>query len=899
MTTPIDFKVIGYYDQSNIGDEQYKSSFTQLFKQFLSQDIVYTIQFINCDQSTEHQFSDSDIIIVGGGDVLNDYFLETLIARFSGCPNKIIAVSVGLPFTPVLTDTSKLNIIDYICLRTRQDLDLFAQYFHPHRVLYLPDLSVMLHKPTYSEHTASEHTELNCVAHLQWVKRMGKQIVVLSLSRHIYHPEFQQEYKTILNGMVHFIKFLTNFNYHVVLLPFNTNCDNPRENDILIHREVADTLFKTVIGSSINVTMVENVASYYDYYQIYALANISVPMRYHACLFSIYNHVPILPIFCTRKIRNLLLDCDWTYGYEMLTNNQGIPYELDLNVLLNRFVGLTESLKSRDYLRSKLSDINKQLQKDFQGCVGELLDTLTLPYSKTIIQNMDSNYINNVDNKIQFIHKSIVEFAQSRGFSHYSQITDPHLQDIIVRIVSFNLTNGSINSPYNYGLKTKMFDANYNYVEEWKWILRHVNKSIRSTKLINNPYGLFNIGFVDQNDYSGAHRSGWQYVYDNIKYLHNDSAKLCLDLYVDRTFHWQASINRVLGLIPYKQPWMGFIHHTFDTTFSDYNCYTLLESPEFQASLSVCRGLFVLSNSLKQKLEAELQKAGRNNVCVFVLTHPTDLQVPRFNYKKFISNPDKKLIHVGGWLRNIYSFYRLDLPKMVVPRVFRICDKSGFNIRKVALRGKNMSNYYPESDFQSRLHRMLVTTKFTVQGISTQCTSQCISQCVSTQCISTQCISQCISTQCGSVGSNVISNSKITNNWYRHFYQDTINILKSVDYIDFLENKDYDQLLTENIVYINLAEPSAANTVIECIARNTPLVINKTPAVVELLGEKYPLYIECSSSNYYQTNTQVHQMLSDVTNIRQAYRYLKRLPKQDFNINTFVRQLVSVIRAQT
>ena len=175
---------------------------------------------------------------------------------------------------------------------------------------------------------------------------------------------------------------------------------------------------------------------------------------------------------------------------------------------------------------------------------------------------------------------------------------------------------------------------------------------------------------------------------------------------------------------------------------------------------------------------------------------------------------------------------------------------------------------------------------------STQCVS---TQCVSTQCVSTQCVStQCVSTQCGCVASS----SKVTNNWYRHFYEDTTSILKSVDYIDYLENNDYDKILTENIVYINLAEPSAVNTVIECIARNTPIIVNKTPAVVELLGDKYPLYIECPSSNYYQINVQVNQLLCDASNIRQAHRYLKRLPKQDLNINTFVRQLISVIRAQ-
>jgi hypothetical protein len=31
---------------------------------------------------------------------------------------------------------------------------------------------------------------------------------------------------------------------------------------------------------------------------------------------------------------------------------------------------------------------------------------------------------------------------------------------------------------------------------------------------------------------------------------------------------------------------------------------------------------------------------------------------------------------------------------------------------------------------------------------------------------------------------------------------------------------------------------------LECIVRNNPIIVNKNKAIVELLGEKYPLYYE-------------------------------------------------------
>jgi tetratricopeptide (TPR) repeat protein len=59
---------------------------------------------------------------------------------------------------------------------------------------------------------------------------------------------------------------------------------------------------------------------------------------------------------------------------------------------------------------------------------------------------------------------------------------------------------------------------------------------------------------------------------------------------------------------------------------------------------------------------------------------------------------------------------------------------------------------------------------------------------------------------------------------------------------DQVSNAEYDRLLSENIVFIELHDANANNVVIECIARATPLLINPLPAVIEYLGRDYPLY---------------------------------------------------------
>jgi hypothetical protein len=55
-----------------------------------------------------------------------------------------------------------------------------------------------------------------------------------------------------------------------------------------------------------------------------------------------------------------------------------------------------------------------------------------------------------------------------------------------------------------------------------------------------------------------------------------------------------------------------------------------------------------------------------------------------------------------------------------------------------------------------------------------------------------------------------------------------------------MSNADFDALLTRNIVFLCLKDCSAVNTVIECMARSTPLVVNRHPALEELLGKDYP-----------------------------------------------------------
>ncbi|MCZ2153116.1 MAG: hypothetical protein LC114_04320, partial [Bryobacterales bacterium] len=60
--------------------------------------------------------------------------------------------------------------------------------------------------------------------------------------------------------------------------------------------------------------------------------------------------------------------------------------------------------------------------------------------------------------------------------------------------------------------------------------------------------------------------------------------------------------------------------------------------------------------------------------------------------------------------------------------------------------------------------------------------------------------------------------------------------------VERLSNDDYDELLSSHAVFLDLAGAVAVNTLLECIMRHTPILVNPYPSIVEYLGPDYPLY---------------------------------------------------------
>ena len=83
-----------------------------------------------------------------------------------------------------------------------------------------------------------------------------------------------------------------------------------------------------------------------------------------------------------------------------------------------------------------------------------------------------------------------------------------------------------------------------------------------------------------------------------------------------------------------------------------------------------------------------------------------------------------------------------------------------------------------------------------------------------------------------------------------------------------------------------LEDASAVNTVIECIVRNTPIIVNRLNALEEVLGKKYPLF--------YDSINDVKNLLT-MKYIEKGHDYLKNLNKTELKLETFVNKFINIV----
>jgi len=416
------------------------------------------------------------------------------------------------------------------------------------------------------------------------------------------------------------------------------------------------------------------------------------------------------------------------------------------------------------------------------------------------------------------------------------------------------------------------------------------------------------------------HYYGWKYIIEKLNESSICNTIKCVD-YIDNYF---------IDLIePIECRWFGFIHHT-TSNFSENNINNLFSNTMFLRSLKTCKALIVLCKHSKEIVNRYLNTI-KSNVHVYFIKHPAP---PTFNYVFDINIFENKgnVYGVGAWLRNPYTIYHttfkynekiLDkyrLKGLLMNQYFQKNDKDFSDIinydenkiieidnndiddeiidfkeeltllekklnKKYSKLNKELQNCKNEEDAE-QLHReiKLIDAKYDLMYSKLSHELKNI--------------------DIHNKAHNTISRFMSNINYYDLYakkYIDTmqhktksqtnrilINNNKSVNITNYVNNMEYIELLSSNIIFCNFIDCAASNTIIECISTSTPIILNRLPAIEEYLGENYPFYLD--NLNYVDDVLTLTR--SDILN---CHEYLKNLDKKDLEISHFIKSIKSII----
>lgn len=925
--------ILGYYDRHNIGDEMFKFVFRNYFDDNWPNHDLIIKNTDDLDMIPE----DIDIVICGGGDLINDYFMNKIHHLIEPIKDRIpiYAIGIGFPYGKML-DQGALDCFDFVAHRNQTDQDKLLNIYGPNRVKYYPDLGFML--PNWSANGISTEAYRkmgtmgwnNGVIKTDKDKCQFKKIGVF-LSKTIYHPDNPEAYRKIIDSLAYFLVKLARKRkskkilsclpsqpeYQIFLISCCTNDLNEREDD----RKINEDLYRRIgkYENCDNIHIINQRMEMEEVIPIFKQFYFTICTRFHAHIFSLLAKVPILSIYSSRKVENLLQTHDLVkYGIKMEVDPAKLyPLKLDIWPLFEKYLSIRKGYKS--YL-SKLTLIEEVNKIGIKKLVNVMNNLIWTPIKRKDPESPAFKIL--VENKTREVAQKIIKYLlpdlEDQKVEEYavymSDYSDARLRIIdlieikegkakqnatktiktkstrtiktkakaktkaiksrktkqkdrilfdqgiggtgvdnnddvrnLTEILVFTLTGSRI-TDFNWGLQNQIMTHEYNLYESVKWILTVFNQGISLESILNNPtlikYRKFDMKYFRQHDLKGFHRSGWSYVVGHLESFHNPNGPI-FDSFLDKTFGWNYDFYQLNGVLPFTKSWAGVFHHTFNDQYSQNSLVEVFKKPLFLTSLATCRGLYVLSEYLKNLMLEKLNELGFSEIKVEVLIHPTELVNTCFDFDKFIKNSERKVIQIGAWYRNTYAIYQLSSLK---------------HLKKCALKGKNMDNYYIDQDKANQVtdHLLRLGNKWTDEQEDPVCRPHEVS--------GDQLQHRCNKYLIGMI-------EMIENNY------------SQVEVIEQVSNQEYDRLLTENVVLINLVDASAVNTIIECIVRRTPIIINRLPAVEEYLGKDYPLY--------YTDLNHAADILNDLDLLKCGHEYLQKLDLDKFHINSFLHSLLN------
>lgn len=796
----------GFYDRGNLGDTCYPLVLRRVFGSDI--ECVCTDDLRGIPEGTE-------AVIVGGGDVVNPFFMDKVAQLLQGFAGPAYLLSIGIPFAG--GDLGYLAMFDHVFVRTAADYKLASTVLPSSDLTCYRDMAWSL--PRTVERPVRSAQRLPCVA------------VALA------QPYFANNAHgaVLKDAVVELVTALAKTSSEVLLLAFNTRLPAVNECDILLNREICAR------AGMDNVRSVEDVTDPEAMLQLYDRVDLLIAMRLHSIIFAAMKHLPFVCMYTTRKVGNLLEDlgaAEW--GVQLPLDARCKPTTIDAGRVLDMaerrlaceaaFQWQEPAAPPTDW--QHVREVVASKKRRTATSAAPVMTPFSLGSAKcrklllSYTGMAAGTYDTWLDGKLptnQVIDEGSVSLLE------------------VCRLICYALS-GSTCSPCLWGLHENIRRPDFHLGNA----LRYIHNDHMKKQLSTRPPGsncparrhYVQVTRQDLLEFADTHRAGWPFVVSGLMSFdaasHGRAPEVLVDTYVDRTFHWGRAALELEGAIPYRRPWVGFVHHTFTLDHGPYNCAALFSTPSFLASLPACRCLVALSSYLASGLRSALDKAGFPGVAVEVLLHPTEPvpELMRFSMDKLLHNPAPKLVQIGSWLRSSYALYKMP----VLPG-------GDIRLQRCILKAKESANYLKPRAVEDALQKMLDESE----------------------------------------GLKDISLPKTYNFYVRELIEHIREEEQSVQLLDRLSNDEYDALLSSNVTFLRLIDCSACNTIIETIMRDGIVVCNRHPAAAEYLNlpdAEYP--------GFYDTLAEAAAISSSVERLRSCHEHIKRLDKGRLALPAFV-----------
>lgn len=793
--------VLGFYDRQNLGDDMFKLTLAFMLPKFM-------LTFA-CTDDFKGSVASYDAIICGGGDIINEYFIENIRKITAGYKGPILAVGIGISHESQINN-GLLDMFDHVFTRNITDVRSIQKRLGSKYAHYLPDLGFLL--------TAPHSTLPGAVRMSSPRPRVG---ICLA------HPTVRNSHFTY--AMTNFIDRLSE-RYHIVLIAFNTS-DNVVESDLLTNNTIKDQL-----GDTKNVEVSKTITNVYEMLDVLSTMQFIVAHRFHANIFSIVAAVPFLSIVTSRKTDLLVSEMGYPWMYKPEVS--GNTFRVSPSALIVAFDRMVADSK---IIIEKLVYIRRDR--------ANLLATRKISAILLLKEIRMKRAIPTMDEAITAIYNRVAaHYKELCGLDHiHATRTDKDKAEILSQCLCFDITQIP-GSKYVYGTSCNIKERPHDIKSMIDWIYKDHLATISAMR------PCIDLDYIAQDSFKGVHRAGWQYVIDHMRSISTWNGVIC-DTYLDRTFHWGREPLERYGIIPYTSPWIGFVHHTQEERYSKNNVVEMVADPLFIRSLSTCRALVCLSDYLAQWFRAAIAKLG-HNIPIVTLFHPTLFVSLNFRHEMFTEGKGC-LVNVGAWYRNPWTIYHIDSP-----------------LPKKTLKGPAMENYFKPDN--------LTITRDKID--TPECNNKweyCLYLYIKENgyLLDKLGMTKADLPDTFSFDLDAKEDMPGEERYVRALRMHIKTCLASVEILERLSNEDYDMLLSRNIIFLNLVDCSAANTIIESIVRCVPICLNRIPAAVEYLGPQYPLF--------YTRLSDIPSLLT-LDNITKTHQYMKAMDKSRLNIDEYL-----------